>query len=297
MLSRDDGGLYNETLLLQQQDLLHHPAILSRRQTNPEAPVRNAVEEAIADVGRWGETLAGPILSEAEHEAVKMLLGITPPGTRLRKITHADRAEAAFMKLAGHANGVDLWRRKRADGGSDETDLLARFIRVLDRLDAPPSATRGISRTPPTGSGELADVGDLHGTWAGRTESTRVNKDRSAGRTAPTFMVIDTSDHEPVIRWYYRDGWAWSVSVRALSVAGSRRLLIMYESDVSFEERKTDPWHRGACLLEAVGASIAGPYWSDRRSHGLLIFSRKITDSELAATWEDAARLDQRRVK
>jgi hypothetical protein len=294
LLTHNDQGIYDEKLLLQLEALLNHKAIVSRRTVNPEASMVEAIEAAVADVGRWAVPLASQLLSRDEHEAVKLLLGITPPTRRLRRQPHGERAREAYVdKLGGQEVDVEAWRRHRRGGGSDETDLLGRWIRVLDQLEVPPSATRTITRTPPNGAGAPADVSDLQGTWAGRTESTRVHKDRRAGGRADTYMVIDTSRAEPIVRWYYRDGWAWSVSVRAVELPNARRLLIMYESDVSFADRKATPWHRGACLLEVEGNALAGPYWSDRQSFGFLIFPRLVTGDHLATTWEEASALDE----
>lgn len=293
LLTHNDQGIYEEKFLVQLEALLNHKAIVSRRQANPEASLIEVIEAAVADVGRWAVPLASQLLSGDEHEAVKLLLGIIPPTRRLRRQPHGERAREAYVeKLGGHEVDVEAWRRHRRGGGSDETDLLHRWIRVLDQLEVPPSATQTVTRTPPNGDGARADISDLRGTWGGRTESTRVNKDRRAGGKAGTYMVIDTSQAEPIVRWYYRDGWAWSVSVRAVEVADERRLLIMYESDVSFEDHKANPWHRGACLLEVEGDAVVGPYWSDRQSFGFLVFPRLITSDHLATSWEEATRLD-----
>ena len=139
--------------------------------------------------------------------------------------------------------------------------------------------------------------GDLYGRWRGTTHSYRIDKDPEADGTARTFMVVDAGGPQPSIRWYYRRGWAWAMSVRPVHVGPGPRHIVVFEADVSFEQRKPEPWHRGACLLHTDGRTVASPYGNDLRAFGTLTIADKVSGTHPAADWDDAERLDLRRLQ
>jgi hypothetical protein len=106
-------------------------------------------------------------------------------------------------------------------------------------------------------------------------------------------MVVEHSHGELAVRWLYRAGLSTATAVRPVQMPdGGRRLVCVYDADVSGTEALEAPSHRGSCVLEVEGNpanTVVGPYWNDRRADGLLLFERRLP--RIADTYDEAAKL------
>lgn len=290
-------GIQDDELLAGQDALLPHGSI-GQRTRRGVAP-REAIEQAIEDLRRYAGTRF--LITPEEVEAVAVLLyaansELAGSGFGDEPISPRDRAREACALLGRRRNQVDHFRKGRPrDGGlrSPETDLLGRFADALERIDAPASVSLGISATRE----HIVEFEDLTyqiiGTWAGHTESTWLLKDPElvgAGKIA-CYMVVAPRSNGVVVRWFYRHGYSTAVAAR-LVTADSPRILSIYEAYVTYSEALNAPSHRGGCILALRGepvAGMAGPYWTDRHTHGTLSFGRR--SAEVAKSFREAEKL------
>lgn len=86
-------------------------------------------------------------------------------------------------------------------------------------------------------------------------------------------MTIRLDAGELAVQWFYRSGESTAVAARLAHLAEGHRLVCCYEADLMPATGAAVPSHRGTCLLDIGERAIEGPYFTDRRTHGVLRFT------------------------
>lgn len=289
-LARSDDGA-TDAALRQMPALLALPAVQRHLAQEPASP-RLALIRLCQELEQHG----GGLLSAEDLNAVRAVLRLAgelrihrgADKLQVERLTraHGQRAEVAARLLK---ESPRMWREGRTDPVTGvptcvETEFLERFVQALVQLEprastTAPSGWTAVTPLPllePTATGLL---GGLQGTWSGVTLSEfhikATGPHARAGRHH-CFMVVDHAPTCVRLSWHFPSGFALATALQPALVGGQLRLNVMYESTSAFPGDEPGLSHRGAAVLDLLespnGASIQGPYWTDRTTSGRLEF-------------------------
>lgn len=280
-LAHHEDGLRDGAVVAQQVALLAEPVV--QRVLGPGVRPDRALNELLTEMIDRLEELP---ISRGELEAVCLLLNAHVPlaSHPTMPIGHVNRAEAAArLCFLSYARFRRDGRPKDAVPTSPETRLLDRFLGAAREIEAHPSATASMGWSPRSPQRVEANVEDLLGSWAGITETAKLLKSRDASRSrrhACVMTIMSPVPNKISVTWYYATGTAYAAAMQLADTEAGRRLLVTYESTVSWLPGD-QPTHRGTAVLDINGADasvrIEGPYFTDRRTDGTLTFYERMS--------------------